>query len=143
MPAALKVTLTKDEDKTLKELERSNQVPRRTKQRATVLRLDNRGWTVKAIASYLECAASTVREAIDRWEDRGIAGLWEARGRGRKPSWKNEDWQALEKWLSTERSYSARQLSQLLATKRQIKLGAEQVRPILLKKNGFFSKHYA
>jgi hypothetical protein len=39
-------------------------------------------------------------------------------------------------WLSEERSYSARQLSQKLAKERQVKLGAEQVRRILLKKNG-------
>lgn len=136
MPAALKITLTKEEDRTLKELELSQQVPRRTKQRATALRLNSRGWKVKAIASYLECAASTVRGTINRWETQGIAGLWEARGRGRKPSWNDEDWQALEQWLCEERSYSARQLSQKLATERQIKLGVEQVRRILLKKNG-------
>jgi hypothetical protein len=39
-------------------------------------------------------------------------------------------------WLSQERNYSARQLSQKLARERQVKLGAEQVRRILLKKNG-------
>lgn len=136
MPAALKIILTPEEDRTLKELELADRVPRRTKQRATVLRLNTRGWTVKAIANYLECAASTVREAIRRWESNGLIGLWEAKGRGRKATWNQEDWQQLETWLSTERSYSARQLSQLLATDRQVKLGAEQVRRILLKKNG-------
>ena len=136
MPAALKITLTREEDRTLKELELADRVPRRTKQRATVLRLNNRGWTVKAIADYLECASSTVRQAIHRWKNLGLAGLWEARGRGRKATWKSEDWQAMTTWLSEERSYSARQLSQKLARERQVKLGAEQVRRILLKKNG-------
>lgn len=136
MPAALKITLTPEEDQTLKELELASLVPRRTKQRATALRLNSRGWTVKAIASYLKCASSTVRQAIHRWELKGLTGLWEAQGRGRKVTWKKEDWQALETWLSEERSYSARQLSQRLATERQVRLGAEQVRRILLKKNG-------
>ena len=40
------------------------------------------------------------------------------------------------KWWSEDRSYSARQLSQRLANEKQIKLGAEQVRRILVKKNG-------
>ena len=71
MPAALKIILTSEEDRTLKELELADRVPRRTKQRATVLRLNSRGWTVKAIANYLECAASTVRGAIRRWELKG------------------------------------------------------------------------
>ena len=136
MPAALKITLTPKEDRTIKELELASLVPRRTKQRATVLRLNSRGWTVKAIAEYLKCASSTVTSAIHRWESQGLVGLWEAEGRGRKATWKNEDWQVLETWLSQERSYSARQLSQKLAAERQVRLGAEQVRRILLKKNG-------
>ena len=136
MPVALKITLTPEEDQTLKELELANQVTRRTKQRATVLRLNSRGWTVKAIANYLECASSTVRQTIHRWQNHGLVGLWEAQGRGRKATWKEEDWQAVEKWLSEERSYSAKQLSQRLAQEKQIKLGAEQVRRILVKKNG-------
>lgn len=96
MLAGLKITLTEEEDRTLKELELSNRAPRRTKQRATVLRLNSRGWKVKAIANYLECAASTVRQTIHRWESNGLVGLWEALGRGRKATWNQEDWQNLE-----------------------------------------------
>lgn len=54
MPAGLKITLTQDEDRTFKELESAEEIPRRTKRRASVLRLNSRGWTVKAIAEYLE-----------------------------------------------------------------------------------------
>ena len=43
MPAGLKVTLTENEDQTLRELEIANQVPRRTKLRASILRLNSRG----------------------------------------------------------------------------------------------------
>jgi transposase len=136
VPAGLKITLTPEEDQTLKELELADRVPRRTKQRATALRLNSKGWKVKAIASYLKCASSTVRQTIHRWQDRGLRGLWEAQGRGRKATWSDEDWQAISTWLSEERSYSARQLSQKLATERQVRLGAEQMRRILLKKNG-------
>ncbi len=136
MPAGLKITLTKQEDKTLRELELANQVPRRTKQRASMLRLNSKGKTVKEIAGYLECADSTVRQTIHRWQSRGLAGLWEAPGRGKKATWTQEDWSAVEKWLSEDRSYSARQLSQRLASEKQITLGAEQVRRILVKKNG-------
>ena len=51
MPAGLKITLPINENLTLKELELGTEVPRRTKHRASVLRLNSRGWTVKAIAS--------------------------------------------------------------------------------------------
>ena len=64
MPAALKITLTTEENQTLQELEVCQTVPRRTKQRAMVLRLNAKGWKVKAIADYLEWAESTVRQTI-------------------------------------------------------------------------------
>jgi len=134
MPAPLKITLTKEENKTLKELEVAQGVARRTKQRATALRLSASGVKVKAIAEYLEWAESTVRETIHRWNQKGLAGLWEAGGRGKKPSWTDRDWLAIEQWLSEPRSYSANQLSQKLAAEREVHLGAEQIRRILKKK---------
>jgi transposase len=136
MPAPLRTTLTEEENKTLQELEVANCVPRRTKHRAMALRLNASGWKVKAIANYLGWAQSTVRETIHRWKKNGLAGLWDAIGRGKKPSWTSEDWIAVEKWLCEPRSISARQLSQRLARERQVDLGAEQVRRILKKKSG-------
>lgn len=136
MPAGLKITLTLDEDVTLKELELGKEVPRRTKHRASVLRLNSRGWTVKAISDYLGWAESTLRQTIHRWNKLGLLGLWDASGRGKKPSWTNEDWQVLKQWLDEPRSISSRQLSQRLARERQVFLGAEQVRRILKKKAG-------
>ena len=87
-----------------------------------------------AIATYLGWAQSTVRQTIHRWNHHGLMGLWEAQGRGRKPLWTSEDWEALEKWLKEPRSISSRQLSQRLARDRQVFLGPEQVRRILKKK---------
>ena len=66
MPARLKITLTQEEDKTLKELELANQVARRIKQRASILRLNSRGKTVQEIALYAGCASSTVRDKQGR-----------------------------------------------------------------------------
>lgn len=134
MPAALKITLTTEENHTLQELEVAQTVPRRIKQRAMALRLNAKGWKVKEIADYLEWAESTVRKTIHRWKEGGLAGLWEAGGRGQKPRWTQEDWIALEGWLKEPRSISSKQLSQRLAKERQVFLGAEQVRRILKKK---------
>ena len=112
MPAGLKITLTKNEALTLQELELAKTIPRRTKCRASVLRLNSRGWTVKAIADYGKWAESTVRQTIHRWNKWGLAGLWDAKGRGKKPSWSKEDWQVIEQWLNEPCSQSSRQLSQ-------------------------------
>jgi transposase len=136
VPTGLKITLTLDEDQTLKELELAKEAPRRTKHRASVLRLNSRGWTVKAVADYLGWAESTVRQTIHRWNKSGLLGLWDASGRGKKATWTDEDWQILKQWLDEPRSISAGQLSQRLARERQVFLGAEQVRRILKKKAG-------
>jgi transposase len=100
------------------------------------LRLNAQGWNVAKIAQYLDWADQTVRETIHRWQQSGLGGLWEASGRGSKASWKESDWQVMQQWMVENRRYSARQISQRLASERQIKLGQEQVRRILKKKGG-------
>lgn len=87
MPASLRIKLSQEEDKALLELSMKDGVPHRVKQRASVVRLNARGWKVKQIAEYWNWADQTVRQAIHRWLSGGIEGLWEADGRGRKRNW--------------------------------------------------------
>ena len=134
MPAPLKIALTEEEERTLRELSYANGVPKRVKQRADVLRLNASGWSVQQIAEHLDWAPQTVRETIHRWQDKGLGGLWEAQGRGRHRRWNQEDWQALKHWVNEPRRYSAAQLSRKLSQQRQVELGKEQVRRILKKK---------
>ena len=134
MPAPLRLSLTDEEDRTLRELSYANGLPQRTRQRATAVRLNAKGWTVAQIACYLDWHEHTVRAALQRWQTKGLAGLWEAKGRGRPRRWTAEDWQAMEQWLAQDRRYSAKQLSHKWATERQVQLGAEQVRRILKKR---------
>lgn len=140
MPAPLRIRLNADEDRTLLELSCADGVPRRTKKRAIALRLNAHSWNVPKIAEYLDWAEQTVRETIHRWHKDGLAGLWEAPGRGRKRTWTEADWQAMEMWLTEPRRYSAPQLSQKLAEQRQLQLGAEQVRRLLKKRGGVGSE---
>ena len=134
MPAPLRIKLSPEEDRTLRELSSANGVPVRIKQRAIALRLNAHGWNVPKIAEYLEWAQQTVRETIQRWQQGGLGGLWEAGGRGKKPKWQETDWQFIQQCLSEPRRYSAGQLSQRLAAERHVILGAEQIRRILKKK---------
>jgi len=136
MPSALRIILTAEEDRTLKELTCADRVARRTKQRAMALRLNAHGWNVPQIAEYLDWAQQTVRQTIKRWQLQGLGGLWEAPGRGKKRSWHEVDWQVVEKCLEQDCRYSARQLSQKLLDEREIKLGAEQIRRLLKKRGG-------
>ncbi|HBY79722.1 MAG TPA: hypothetical protein DEG47_22575 [Cyanobacteria bacterium UBA11148] len=115
MPAPVLLNLNQEEDSTLYELSVANGVPRRTKLRAIALRLNAGGWTVPKIAAHLQQSQQAVRQTLIRWQQRGLAGLWEARGRGKKPCWQEADLKAVEGWLEEERSYTSRQLSEKLA----------------------------
>lgn len=46
MPAPLRIKLNEAEDETLKSLSYADNVPRRTKARATALRMNAQGWNV-------------------------------------------------------------------------------------------------
>ena len=134
MPAALRIELSKEQDRTLQELSLASQVPRRVKQRAQVLRLNADGMTVPRIAHHLHIHEHTVRATIRRWEKLGLGGLWEAQGRGGKRKWSVEDLNEVEQWLKEERSYTSRQVQERLLKEREITLSSRQISRILKKK---------
>ena len=133
MPAAIRMKLNAEEDRTLLELSCANGVPHRTKQRAIAIRLNAHGWNVPQIAKYFSWHEHTVRAALRRWQAQGLGGLWEASGRGRPSRMSESDWQAVEEWVAEPQRYSARQLSQKLKEERYLEIGAEQVRRRLKK----------
>lgn len=111
MPAPLRITLTPEEDHTLNELRQARCVPKRTSERAHMLRLNAQGWKVPDIARIFECHQHTVRATLRRWEEKGLGGLWEAPGRGAKRKWKEADLDYVVICLENEpRSYNSWQL---------------------------------
>ena len=75
MPVPLQIHLSEEDDRRLEDLSYSNQVRRRSKQRATALRLNACGWNVKQVAEYLDWAEQIVRDTIHRWQQQGIEEL--------------------------------------------------------------------
>jgi len=131
----LRVFFTKNQERTLFELSRAEQVPQRTRDRASALRLSSMGWKVEKIAVYLKWSKQTVRKTIHRWNKRGIAGLWDAIRKGRKKKWHPVDLAEIEKKLATEpRSYSSRQLSNYLKHEKKINISERHLKRILKKK---------
>ncbi|MFM7426385.1 MAG: helix-turn-helix domain-containing protein [Elainella sp.] len=108
----LQVTLSAEEDRTLLEMRTATTVPQRTQDRAQALRLSHRGWTTEQIADYFDWQVETVRQAIHRWQDKGLGGLWDAPGRGRRPCWSEADIEHLEQALQQEQTYNSRQLAE-------------------------------
>lgn len=136
MPAPLKVDLTEQEDAKLLQLKQMLGIPQRIRDRAEMIRLNGYGWSVAKIVKYMKKSPHTVRASLHRWQQRGIDGLWEAPGRGRKSKWIEADLEFLEQCLQEDqRTYNSRQLSQKLAAERQVKLSGDRIRR-LLKKRG-------
>ncbi len=83
MPASLRVNLTQQDDQLLLQLSQSVYLPRRTRERATVLRLSAQGWNVSQIAAYFHWNPQTVRETIHRWHRGRWVQLWDEPRPGR------------------------------------------------------------
>jgi transposase len=135
MGMRLRVFLTGEEERTLRELHGAKTVPQRVKDRADVIRMNARGDYVETIAAYFKWSEETVRKTLKRWQAGGLGGLWEAAGRGQKPRWQPADLEYLEQVLvDDERTYNSPQLAQKLHQERQVQLSAGHLRRVLKKR---------
>lgn len=135
MGCRLKIVLTDEEKQTLEELRKAKDVPQRTRDRAQVLLLNARGLKNEQIALGLNWAISTVRQTLHRWEKMGLAGLWDAPGRGGKPRYTESDLEYLENCLAQDpRAYNSKQLAKKLACERQVHLSPDRLRRVLKKR---------
>jgi transposase len=132
MGSRLRVFLTVEQDRTLRELRTADYLPKRVRDRAEVIRLNAHGWTVEKIASYLTWNVETVRVTLHRWQQQGLGGLWDAAKPGGRRRWQEADMRYLEDCLRNDpRRYNAKQLAQKLEQDRQIQLSPQQIRQIL------------
>ncbi|MFM7365867.1 MAG: transposase [Cuspidothrix sp.] len=132
MGCRLRIVLTDEEKLTLEELRKAKNIPQRTKDRAQVLLLNARGLKTEQIAQGLNWAISTVRQTLHRWEKMGLAGLWDASGRGGKPRYTEDDLEYLENSLFQDpQIYTSKQLAKKLASDRQVYLSPDRLRRVL------------
>lgn len=135
MAAPLQITLTPEEESTLQALRIANSVPYRVRDRAHMLLLNGSGWSAPVIAEIIGCHEHTVRAAIKRWKALGLCGLWEQKGRGKKPTWEPSDMDYLEQCLNEEeRTYNSTQLATKLKKDRGVQLTPDWIRQLLKKR---------
>jgi transposase len=135
MGARLRIFLNAAEDRTLFELRGATTVPQRVKDRAEVVRLSHQGLYVEKIAAFFKWNERTVRETLQRWQTKGLGGLWDAPRPGAQRRWQEQDMVYLEACLREEQhTYNSQQLAQKLATERQVKLSADHLRQVLKKR---------
>jgi len=74
----------------------------RTRRRAQAILLSDKGRQIDDISAIVDCHRVTVSRWVDQWAERGIDGLLESNGRGRKPRLdEDEEKQALA-WLGED-----------------------------------------
>lgn len=135
MPAPLKIQLTESEEQELLELSHNPKIPKRTRKRAEILRLNARGWKVKEIANWVKFSENTIRKTISKWLFEGNIGLWDNPRTGRKKTWEEEDIKYIEeRSQQDERTYNSKQLSKILEKERNIKLTPGRIGKILKKR---------
>jgi len=135
MGARLRVFLSAAEDRTLFELRTATTVPQRVKDRAEVVRLSHQGMYVEKIAAFFNWNERTVRETLQRWQTKGLGGLWDAARPGAQQRWQPEDMEYLEACLREDpHTYNSQQLAQKLARDRNVQLSADHLRQVLKKR---------
>lgn len=142
MGARIRVFLTPEEDRTLRELHKAKDVPQRVKDRAQVVRMNARGDYIETIAAYFNWTKETVRRTLKRWEGGGLGGLWEAQGRGRPRRWTEEDMTHLDEIIrNDEKTHTSQQLAGELSKNRKVNLSAGYLRNLLKKRGSARSVH--
>lgn len=81
----------------LQRLQRSS-VHHAVRQRAHCLLLNHQGWKQKELAEILGVSLKTVSNWFRAWEERGLLGLYERVGRGRKPKLSDEQKEQVRQW---------------------------------------------
>jgi transposase len=128
MPSSRFVRLTEEEDIRLRQIEQDPYLKPKVRLRAQVLRLSHRGYNMRSIAAYTARTSQSVGRDLDRWEERGLAGLADGTAPGNPRRITEEVRTFMEGKLSEERTWNATQLAEALRQSFEIEVTPEAIR---------------
>lgn len=128
MPPSRHIRLTEQEDARLREVEQALYFKPKVRLRAQVLRLSHRGSNIQAISAYTGRSRASVGRDLDRWEERGLEGLFDGAAPGNPPRITEEVRTFMEGKLSEERTWNATQLAEVLRVGFGVEVTPEAVR---------------
>jgi transposase len=124
MPKVLRLELSADQQREVRERLAARDLLRHTRQRLECVRLLGRGMSVPEVADLVECHQVTVREAVHRFQHGGFDALDDAPRPGRPSSLTGADRQALAELLDASaaegRTWTAGALCDWLAAERGV-----------------------
>ena len=128
MPPSRYIRLTDEEDIRLREIEQAPYFKPKVRLRAQVLRLSHRGSNMQTISSYTGRSRASIGRDLDRFEERGLEGLFDGRAPGNPPRITQQARTFMEGKLSEERTWNAAQLAEALAEDVGVEVTPEAVR---------------
>jgi transposase len=128
MPPSRHIRLTEQEDARLREVEQASYFKPKVRLRAQVLRLSHRGSNIQTISAYTGRSRASVGRDLDRWEERGLEGLFDGAAPGNSPRITEEVRTFMEGKLCEERTWNATQLAEVLREGFGVEVTPEAVR---------------
>jgi len=128
MPPSRYIRLTEEEDAKLREIEQAPYFKPKVRLRAQVLRLSHRGSNIRTISSYTGRSRASIGRDLDRFEERGLEGLFDGTAPGNPPRITEQMRTFMEEKLSEERTWNATQLAEALREGFEVEVTPEAVR---------------
>jgi transposase len=124
--------LTAEQDKALRELEVSPLVNAKVRLRASIIRLNNAGWSAPKLAIHFGRNLQSVHNDLNRFEQFGFEGLADGKAMGAKPKVTAEIEAFLNTKLGEDRIWNSTLLGEAVEEKFGVSLGREAIRVKLL-----------
>lgn len=129
MPTPLRfLSLTPEQDETLRELELNAHINAKVRLRASIIRLNNAGWSAAWLAAHFGRNPQSIHNDLDRFEEHGVAGLADGKARGAKPKFTAEIEAFIHTKLSEDRVWNSSLVAEAVEETFKIRLGREAVR---------------
>lgn len=75
---------------------------RQARERARCIILSFEGFSIEQLMAIFAVGRKTIYNWFTRWEDQGLLGLYDQKGRGRKPKFNQEQEEQIKEWAKTE-----------------------------------------
>ncbi len=124
--------LSAEQDKALRELEVSRLVNAKVRLRASIIRLNNAGWSAPKLAIHFGRNLQSVHNDLNRFEQFGFEGLADGKAMGAKPKLTAEIEAFLHTKLALDRVWNSTLLGEAVEEEFGVSLGREVIRVKLL-----------
>lgn len=133
MPTPLRfIRLLPEQDHSLRELELNPQINAKVRLRASIIRLNNAGWSAARLTAHFGRNPQSIHNDLDRFENVGIEGLVDGKATGAKPKFTAEIETFMHGKLAEDRIWNSELLGEAIQEEFGVSSGREAIRVKLL-----------